>query len=533
MPRAFARINFTPSVKAAQSAYRSREANRGFELAEDDRTELSDYEAEFIHARDSFYQATVNQFGWPYVQHRGGAAGFLRVLDQHTLGFADFSGNRQYLSVGNLLANDKIAMILMDYKNRRRLKIWGRVRIVHEADEPELIARLEVNSYRARIERAFIITVEAFDWNCPQHITRRYTEAEVAQLLAAQQSEIEQLKKQLNSQQKISAAPIGELGQGPLSLVVSGVRQLSPGIKAIQLSPADGANGAELPAIQAGAHLSLPVILADGKPGLRHYSISSSAQRRDHYEIAVQLQESGRGGSAFVHQHYLPGLKLHCRLPENYFVLAANQRPVLLIAAGIGITPIMAMARELLATSRAFSLHYVARSKAEMAYHAELKNLLGERFHAYFSRQHKPLDLAGLLQQTDRDTELYCCGPAAMLKQFQQLGQQLGFAAERLHDENFSALLHAENHVFQVVLHKSKQTLQVAADQTLQHALEQAGIDAAFSCGTGQCGTCAVKLIAGEAEHRDHVLNDQQRQQEHLFCPCVSRAKGASITLDL
>jgi len=194
MTNSFAEITFTPSVKAAQSLYGSRQANRGFELSENAKNELTEREAEFIANRDSFYQATVSESGWPYVQHRGGAIGFLKVLDKRTIGFADFRGNVQYLSVGNLNADNRISLILMDYANRRRLKIWGRASIIHESENPELIAQLEVPSYRARVERGIVIHVEAYDWNCPKHITRRYTEAEVAKLIAPLLEENRQLK---------------------------------------------------------------------------------------------------------------------------------------------------------------------------------------------------------------------------------------------------------------------------------------------------------------------------------------------------
>jgi len=194
MTNSFAEITFTPSVKAAQSLYGSRQANRGFELSENAKNELTEREAKFIANRDSFYQATVSESGWPYVQHRGGAIGFLKVLDKRTIGFADFRGNVQYLSVGNLNANNRISLILMDYANRRRLKIWGRASIIHESENPELIAQLEVPSYRARVERGIVIHVEAYDWNCSQHITRRYTEAEVEKLITPLLEENRQLK---------------------------------------------------------------------------------------------------------------------------------------------------------------------------------------------------------------------------------------------------------------------------------------------------------------------------------------------------
>ena len=155
---------------------------------------LGDRESTFIEARDGFYQATVNEDGWPYVQFRGGPSGFLKVLDDRTIGYADFRGNVQYISVGNLAANDRVSLILMDYPNRRRLKIWARARIVHHDEDPELLERLEVPTYRARVERAVVLTVEAFDWNCPQHITPRFTEAEVEEVLEPFRDRIAELE---------------------------------------------------------------------------------------------------------------------------------------------------------------------------------------------------------------------------------------------------------------------------------------------------------------------------------------------------
>jgi predicted pyridoxine 5'-phosphate oxidase superfamily flavin-nucleotide-binding protein len=200
MARAFADISFTPSVKAAQSRYGSRRDNVRIEKAEDRADELSADEIEFIAARDSFYQATVSETGWPYVQFRGGPTGFLKVIDPKTIGYADFRGNVQYLSVGNLNADGRIALILMDYPNRQRLKIWGNARIVHEADEPALLAALRVEGYKARVERAVIITVAAFDWNCPQHITPRFTEVEVNAALAPLIAELESLRARVKGE---------------------------------------------------------------------------------------------------------------------------------------------------------------------------------------------------------------------------------------------------------------------------------------------------------------------------------------------
>ncbi len=184
MGRKFTKLAFTPKVKSMQEQHQSRAANRALEEVADRRDELSAKEIAFIQGRDSFYQATVGENGWPYVQFRGGPAGFLRVLDSKTIGYADFRGNVQYISLGNLTGNDRVAMILMDYPNRRRLKIWARAKIVLPQEDPQLIAQLEVADYRAEVQRGIVLTVEAFDWNCPQHITPRFTEREIETFLS-------------------------------------------------------------------------------------------------------------------------------------------------------------------------------------------------------------------------------------------------------------------------------------------------------------------------------------------------------------
>ncbi len=175
MPHHFAEIAFTPKVKKVQEELGSRSSYVGMEDAPDALNHrLTEAEASFIGARNSFYMATVGETGWPYIQHRGGPTGFTRVLDENTIGFADFRGNRQYISVGNLMTNDRISLFFMDYPNKIRLKVLGRARIIgHE--KQDVLSLLEMPDYRARIERGFVIRVEGFDWNCPQHITERYS----------------------------------------------------------------------------------------------------------------------------------------------------------------------------------------------------------------------------------------------------------------------------------------------------------------------------------------------------------------------
>ena len=207
MTRAFYDIAFTDAVLAAQERYGSAGMYNKFLAPEADRMDtLGEAEIAFISERDSFYQATVSQTGWPYVQFRGGPRGFAHALDNKTLGYSDFRGNRQYLSVGNLSKDDRVALFFMDYPNQRRLKLLGRARIVDAGDDPDLVARLHHQDYRARPERAVLITVAGFDWNCPQHIPQRFTLDEIENAVAPLHAEIARLHEE-NAALKAAAAP--------------------------------------------------------------------------------------------------------------------------------------------------------------------------------------------------------------------------------------------------------------------------------------------------------------------------------------
>ncbi len=189
-------IVFTPAVKAAQARLGSRQAYAEMEEGPGGwQDQVTPELAAFIAERDSFYLASVNGAGQPYIQHRGGPVGFLKVLDDKTLALADFRGNRQYISLGNLTENDKVALFLMDYPNRRRVKIWGRARFVE--DDPALVERLATPGYRAKPERALLIHVDAWDANCPQHITPRFTEPQIVQATDGLRQRIVELESEV------------------------------------------------------------------------------------------------------------------------------------------------------------------------------------------------------------------------------------------------------------------------------------------------------------------------------------------------
>ncbi len=186
---------FTPEVMQHQAAHGSRDSYaRMADGAEASPDTLGPKEAMFLATRDSFYVASTSASGWPYVQHRGGPSGFVKLLGDRQIGFADYRGNRQYVSLGNVATDDRVALFFMDYVRRARLKMLGRMRAVDLADRPDLAASLIDEAYSAKIERGFVIDIEAFDWNCPQHITPRYTQADIAEIVTPLQQRIAALE---------------------------------------------------------------------------------------------------------------------------------------------------------------------------------------------------------------------------------------------------------------------------------------------------------------------------------------------------
>ncbi|RZT25883.1 hypothetical protein EV589_1631 [Mycobacterium sp. BK558] len=197
MSKRYGAIAFTGDVRAVQAEHGSetfygRKADAGARSPGPD--PLTEDEKEFLAERDGFYLASISETGWPYVQFRGGTAGFVHVLDDHTIGWADFRGNLQYISTGNMAGDDRVALIAVDYAHRRRLKIFGHARIVTADEDADLLRSLSDDSYDAVVERAVVVAVEAYDWNCPQHITPRFTVAELDSALAPTRSRLAALE---------------------------------------------------------------------------------------------------------------------------------------------------------------------------------------------------------------------------------------------------------------------------------------------------------------------------------------------------
>jgi predicted pyridoxine 5'-phosphate oxidase superfamily flavin-nucleotide-binding protein len=192
----FGSLVFTPLVKSLQERHGSRRQYERMERQSPSEQRLGPMEIDFLTSRDSLYWATIGSTGWPYVQHRGGPKGFVKVIDERTLALADFGGNRQYISAGNLLTDNRVAIIMVDYPQQARLKILGRVDVLEGEQTAEWIERVRTPGYKAVIERVFVIHLDAFDWNCPQHITPRYTADEIQEAVRPLEGRLQALERE-------------------------------------------------------------------------------------------------------------------------------------------------------------------------------------------------------------------------------------------------------------------------------------------------------------------------------------------------
>jgi len=314
-----------------------------------------------------------------------------------------------------------------------------------------------------------------------------------------------------------------------MTLRVAAIRDEADGIRSFDLRDPEGA---ELPPFEAGAHLEVEVELPNGWAATRHYSLLGDPRDRRRYRIAVLLEAEGRGGSRFMHERVEPGASLRVAEPENGFPLLEAEHTIL-IAGGIGITPILSMVRTLAQQGRSYELHYGARTPDRMAFGEPIKALAGERAHFYFSHVEPPqlVNLEALLATPRRGAHVYVCGPPVMIRMVTSLGEQAGWPKGQIHFESFGPTRLPDDRVIDVYLERSAVTVQVSPDETVLDAILNAGVWAPYECRRGECASCMTRVVAGEPDHRDVCLSSDLR--EHYMCTCVSRAHSTHLTLDL
>jgi vanillate O-demethylase ferredoxin subunit len=317
-----------------------------------------------------------------------------------------------------------------------------------------------------------------------------------------------------------------------LRLRVAAVRDLAPRIRSFVLQDA---GGRPLPEHAPGSHIDLELPLP-GADRRRSYSIVSCPTARERYEIAVLLEEAGRGGSAYMHERVSVGDILECSPPKNGFALSAEAASHLLVAGGIGITPILAMARRLERTGAEYELHYCARAPALMAYRDEVAAIVGGKAHFHFDGgdPSRGLDLGRLLAAPRTGRHVYVCGPRGMNAAVAKIAGQSGWPADAVHQENFAPPpAGSGDGAIEVVLQRSGRVVIVPAGKSILDALIEAGEDPIYDCKAGDCGVCATKVLDGVPEHRDNVLSEAEKEDAREMCICVSRAATSRLVLDL
>lgn len=317
-----------------------------------------------------------------------------------------------------------------------------------------------------------------------------------------------------------------------MRLQVRAIHQRTPDIRAFELvDPAGG----ELPAFEPGASLSVRVMPGSGAIHTRSYSLVSDSAKRFSYEIAVLRQRDGYGGSTWMHAAVQLGSSLDIEAPSNGFPLFPLAQRSLFLAGGIGITPILCMARALASQRKNVELHYFGRSTEAIAYRAELKSLSGVSLHEWVGLDvaESALTMQRCIGEAAIGDHLYLCGPSAMVDAALDIAEAQGWPAQQVHSERFGTVRSgAAEEPFTVELRQQGLRIQVGHRQTLLDALLSSNVAVAHDCRAGTCGSCLVPVVTGHIQHFDTFLTEQDRADGELMCACVSRATGL-LVLDL
>jgi ferredoxin-NADP reductase len=310
---------------------------------------------------------------------------------------------------------------------------------------------------------------------------------------------------------------------------VTAIHQLTPLIKHFVLAPVAGGS---LPAFSGGSHI-IVVMRGAGRVHRNPYSLLSPPNQLESYAIAVRRMEVSRGGSTFMHEQLRVGSELEITHPVNLFNLDKLARKHVLIAGGIGITPFMAQMEDLHGGPVPYELHYAVRGPEHAAFRQQLVERHGARVHFYHDSAGEFIDLDSLLSTQPLGTHVYFCGPAGMIDKVVATARAAGWSESHIHWEQFSAPPVGD--AFEVFLARSKVQVNVAPDQSLLEAIEDAGVDAPYLCRGGVCGECRTKVIEvdGELIHNDHFLSAEEKAAGKLIMPCVSRAHCTRLVVDL
>lgn len=457
----------------------------------------------WISKADTFFVASAHPDHGMDASHRGGHPGFVKLLSPQRLRIPDFVGNNMFNTLGNFTSYSHAGLVFIDFDQGKILQLSGR---------PEILTRQpDEQNETGGTDRYWEFEIERWrESDLPIHIRAGFVDYSPY------------LPKARN-------APSAERNHGVM-LKVERTWMASPRVKCIELTSVDGM---DLPPFTAGAHLKINILNKWGTKELRHYSLLSDPACREHYRIGVLAEPHGRGGSLFLHEKAQPGDTLEAVPPENKFALAPEATHSILIAGGIGITPLMSMLYSLKSSNRPYELHYSAKSNSDLAFRREIEHVAGARAHFYTSRDNSgpSLDLGTLVSTPTPGTHIYVCGPYRLIQAVRDRAKILGWPPEQIHFESFGTANTASNQPITVTLAKSGRTVDVPASRSILDVLLDEGITIPHDCKRGECSLCVTRVLKGKPQHRDLCLNDEDR--EHSMCLCISRASSRFLTLDL
>lgn len=315
-----------------------------------------------------------------------------------------------------------------------------------------------------------------------------------------------------------------------IDVVVEEIRNESPQVKSFKLKPSDTSR---LLRCGAGSHVKTYVQF-DQNIFENNYSLINDPDQSGYYQIAIRRSDESKGGSVCWHDRVKEGDQLKISYPKNHFSLSFSAKHHVLIAAGIGITPFIAMAADLKKKGKSFELHYAARSNDLCAFHSFLNSVYPDETQFYFSKQGNRM-ATEVMNNQPIGTHVYFCGPEKMINEYAEAARSYGYPDSNIHFELFVPPDFGPMEPFQVKLNKSNKIVEVQEDESLLDILLKHGIDAPYSCKIGGCGSCQVDVLEGEVDHRDLFLTDKEKEEKSVICTCVSRAKvkNGSIVLDL
>ena len=307
---------------------------------------------------------------------------------------------------------------------------------------------------------------------------------------------------------------------------IRATRDLTPTIRQFEIVPDDGVRP-----YSPGSHINVSVLIGD-QQDFRSYSLVGEHATDGAYRIAVRRQDDGRGGSRYM-SSLKPGARISLTQPQNFFELSMGTPHYLLVAGGIGITPMLGMALRLANSGASFRMLYAAHSREELAFAEELKHL-GDRLELGIAAEGKRINLEAELRALPTDSEVYLCGPLRMLDAARHIWQQLGRPASALRFETFGSSGRFARQSFEVEVRDLGRRVGVAENQSMLEALRDAGVDVISDCMRGECGLCMVDVLEvdGELDHRDVFLSDEQRAEQKQMCACVSRVAGRCVVID-